>query len=67
VIDGDGDKEEYGEGEPCGWEGASLKVDPDERNQCGDEKKTEVAEADVNGFQMLNVELTGLEPLPVVL
>jgi hypothetical protein len=67
VIDGDGDKEEHGEGEPCGREGVSLKVDPDERNQGGDEKEAEVAEADVYGFQMLNVEFTGLESLMVVL
>jgi len=67
VIGGDGDEEDDGQRKPDGGKGVGLEVDPDECDQDGDEEKAEIAEADVNGFQVLDAELAIVQPLPVVL
>ncbi len=67
VIDGDGDKEQNWSCEPAGTKTMRLEIDPEECNLGENQDEAKIAEADVNGLKVLDLELASLLAVQVLL
>lgn len=67
VIDSDYDKEQYRNCEPDRSKAVRSEIDPEERNLGDNQEEAKIAEADVNGLKMLDLELASFLTVQVLL
>jgi hypothetical protein len=67
VINSNDDEEENWSREPAGSKVVRPEVDPEERDLGENQDEAEIAEADVNGLEVLDVELASFLAIQVLL
>jgi hypothetical protein len=67
VIDSDGDEEHDWSCEPAGSKAVRAKIDPEECYLGENQEEANVAEADVNGLEVFDLELASFLAVQVLL